>query len=820
MRARGGARGLAPALVLGMVLGLGRTGAAQDAAPAASSAAGTTAATLDVRPLLDTQLQQADMLYTAKRYDEALLAYSDLLASLAESQREQALFRIGESYRLLGRTDEAASVFKLLSETYSGDAFAVMASYRRGDILYRKGDYAGALPLLDGVANAPVGPASVIDDATREAARFFAAASRMRIGKEEEGNAILRDFAGRTPPIVYTAAAAQMLAEWSERKDDWAGAQTYWQTVLNASAPTEKAARAQAASRAALAALRQNPPRENEAEKLFLNGLQIDPDGAYAKVANTGLLDLYYRQQRYKEVVALFDKSRDRLLDSSRAAVFLEAARSHYRLKNLPDAVRIYDLFLSQFSANGLVPAVAYERLIAQVELSRDNVPGETAAFLSAYPASPVVPQVLYLRARWYSDQKRFAEAKPIWDQLAGMKDLPDGLPATEIYFEAPRAHYALSEWKAAADGFALFIKKEGGRKETAALEFSARQCRAVALENVPDAAGAVAAWAEVAKAASPKSPEVQMATERIAVLDARLAANNTPGAKEGMLAAFRQIVSDFPGSKLLPLAAYTLGAEAFAARDYASAEPLLAQARAGDPKAWQIPATYRLLWIVWQKKDLDKTEALVRDYDGFTNAADPQSKEIRVPAGLYYWMGSQEADAGHPEAAAVWYAAVTVHPAAGTYLASAWWELAEAQRKLKRWPAAVVSYQTFRAKEAKSAETSPVLLALAEAQIGEGKDFAGAKENLDKVLLQEPEGKNNAQARYLTGRWHLAQKQYGDALKSFATLSLIYRDDVITPRALNAAAQAADLAGEKAQAEGFRKKLRDGYPAFNDTGE
>ncbi|HEY8965857.1 MAG TPA: tetratricopeptide repeat protein, partial [Candidatus Methylacidiphilales bacterium] len=777
--------------------------------PAASAASAVPG--LDVRPLSENLLRQADSLYDQKRWDEALKAYSDLLPTLADSQREQALFRIGEAYRQLGRSDEAASVYLLFLGSYKDDAFAVAAAYRRGEILYRKGDYAGAEPLLVSVTLA--GP-NLTDDATREAARFFAAASRMKNGKEDDALAPLRDFAARTPPVIYTAAAAQMLAEWAEKKEDWAGAQASWQTVLNTAAPSEKAVRAQAAARAALAALRQNPPKEGEGEKLFLSALQADPDGPYARVANTGLLDLYYRQQRYKEVVALFDKSRDRLLDSSRAAVFLEAARAHYRLKNLPDAVRAYDLFLAQFKDSPLTPGVAYERLTAQVEISRDNVPGETAAFLAAYPNSPAVPQVLYLRARWYSDQKRFAEGKAIWDQLAAMPNLPDGLPLVEILFEAARAHYALGEWKPAADGFALFLKRTAGRKEAAPLVFPALQCRAVALENVPDPAAAVAAWAEVAKAAAPRSPEAQTAAERIAVLDSRL------GAKDGMLAAFRQILADFSGSKLAPLAAYTLGAEAFAAKDYATAEPLLAQAKMGDAKAWLVPADYRLLWIAWQAKDLVKTEMLVREYDAATNAADPQSKEVRVPAGLYYWMGSKETDAGRPEAAAMWYAAVTVHPAAGNYLTSAWWELAEAQRRLKRWPAAVASYQTFRARDPKSADTSPVLLALAEAQIGEGKDFAAAKENLDKVLLQEPEGKNNAQARYLTGRWYMAQKQYADALKSFATLSLIYRDDIVTPRALNAAAQAADLAGEKAQADGYRKKLRDGYPAFTDTGD
>ena len=165
---------------------------------------------------------------------------------------------------------------------------------------------------------------------------------------------------------------------------------------------------------------------------------------------------------------------------------------------------------------------------------------------------------------------------------------------------------------------------------------------------------------------------------------------------------------------------------------------------------------------------------------------------------------------------AAAWFTAVTLHPEAGDALTSAWWELAEANRRLKQWAAAAAACERFRALSPKEADNIPVLLALAEDQIGAGL-FLPAKEHLDRILLAEPEGKNNAAARFLLGQWYLAQKAYSDALKAFATLSLIYRDDTLTPRALFKASQAADLTGDRAQAETFRKTLKDQYPAFTE---
>jgi hypothetical protein len=60
-----------------------------------------------------------------------------------------------------------------------------------------------------------------------------------------------------------------------------------------------------------------------------------------------------------------------------------------------------------------------------------------------------------------------------------------------------------------------------------------------------------------------------------------------------------------------------------------------------------------------------------------------------------------------------------------------------------------------------------------------------------------------------------MANNNPTEALKSFATLSLIYKDEAITPRALASAAAAADLLGDKTQAAGFRKKLAQDYPGF-----
>ncbi len=775
------------------------TSANSSSAPAAASAAstaddGTTPPPpLQVKPLIDTQLEQAGVLYDQKKYADALQAYTEILPQIADARREEVLYRIAESYRLLGRDDEAEAVYKLFADNFPSSLFLPTADYRRGEILYKQGKFAPALDLFTAAQKGA-------DAATLEAARFYAAATQLKLNQEVVALPALQAFVDAKPPSPYGAAAAQMLAENAEKKSDWSGAVRQWQAVLDQS--QEKAIRAQAASRAALALLQLG--KTDDAEKLFQASRQTDPSGPYVKLANTGLLDLWFQQKRYQELVDFYNANREQFLDGSRAQIFLETARAYYRLKDSADAVHQFDLFLAQFKDDPQAPTAAYERLAARAELSRDNILGDTALFLATWPQSPYKPAVLFLRAQQYSSQKQFAEAKEIWDELAH-DPVPEGLPAGDIYFEDARAHYELKEWKPAADAFALFIQKFPNHPGL----FSARQCQAAALQNIPDPAGAAAAWGEVLKLAPAHSPDAQTAIEQIVALDQQLQK------KPEMLASLRQILTDFPQSRLWPLAAYTLGAEAFNAKKYDEAAPLLKQAREADPKAWQIPATYRLLWIAYQKKDVAQTTDLARQYDAFP---DPEAKAVRIPAAIYYWLGIQAETAKQDDVAGGWFTQVTTHPDPGNYLTSSWWELGEVNRRLKRWQPAVDAYETFRGRDPKNADNSPVLLALAEAQIGAGL-YDPAKDHLDHVLIAEPEGKNNAQARFLTGEWYLAQKQYADALKSFTTLSLIYRDDDLTPRALDAAAQAAQLSGDQPQADALRKKLREQFPAFANPG-
>jgi hypothetical protein len=111
-------------------------------------------------------------------------------------------------------------------------------------------------------------------------------------------------------------------------------------------------------------------------------------------------------------------------------------------------------------------------------------------------------------------------------------------------------------------------------------------------------------------------------------------------------------------------------------------------------------------------------------------------------------------------------------------------------------------------------ASSSVVLLAMAEAQTGASL-FVTAKDAIDKVLLQEPEGPRNAQARILLAQWNAAQGNYAEAAKSYATLALIYQDNDVTPRAMQGAADMWEKAGDLDQSATWKTKLTLQFPNY-----
>ena len=731
------------------------------------------------------QFERGNGLYQSRNWAEALAAFSEALPNLTDSRKEEALFRIGDCYRQLGRTAEALGVYALALKTYPDSIFASTTEFYVGQLNFQSNQNDLAMEAFKRSSNKGDAP-------TQDAARFYVAMCQMRLKQYAEAVPVLQEYADKKGS--FTIGASQALATYDQQLGNWADALKYWRKVLDQS--PEKALQVQAAAQGGWVALQAG--HVPEAEALFVRSRQIDPKSDWTRLSNTGLIQIYFQLARYKEVIDCYNKYRESLLLSSQAEIQLNVARSYFRINDPFDASQAYDVFLSQFKNHPAAPLAAYERLLARQQISQDNVSGDAASFLATYPKSEFVPYISFLRAYDFSRRRQFSEALPLWTEL--WKTPPANVPPENILSELIRAQLELHNWSEVVVDCTVFIQKYPGN----AAALGCRVNRAVANQTLGRTAEALAAWKDVREHAPAGSGEGRTADEQTVVLLA-----GTGG--EDLMAACRDLLKNYPQSNLRALAAYTLGAYDFEKNNYDEAEPFLRHAREWDPKAWGISATYRLTWIAFSRKDMGTAMNLVSEYD---RAIEGDAKAQKLPATLYYWIGLQCAAKNQYAEAIDFFNQTLAQPDSGKLATSTWWEMGEAYRKLKNWKQAVKCYDFYTRLDPPMADSTVVLLSIAEAHTGAELWFT-AKEAIDKLLLQEPEGPRNAQARILLAEWNAAQKNFVEAAKSYSTLALIYQDKDVTPRAMFQAAEMWDKAGDPGQSASWRTRLSQQFPNY-----
>lgn len=751
-----------------------------------------------VTTLAVARFDSAMAFFNAGRYADAVTAFSDFVRDFPQDRRrEEALYRLAESYRNLKRTDDALAAYTFQVQTYPEGPLRINGELRRGAILFDAGKFVDAIAPLQVVADKG-------DGELRQAAKYLLGRSLLTTQKETDARALLQGLVDQQPPGKFSGQAAQILAELDDSQNNYAAALALWQKALALS--SDPAAQATAAARGGWSALEAKQPAD--AEKLFQTARQLDSGGDARKVANTGLLRILFQQKRFTEWIALHAMEEDKLLDSAHSEILYDLGHANFALKHWPEAVAGFDQYLTAFSTQDAAVTAAYERFLALTQIDRAKTVDEAEAYLKAWPKSPYRARVLLLQAQELSREKNFSQALPLWESLAAEQGDADW-PHRDILLELARAYDQLHDWLKAAPAYQTYLDENGRIPTHQAVQVQARL--AVCLQNAGQLLAATEAWEAVQSHASEGSSEQETALEALGLIYAR----GGPAQEVAMVTTFHALLEKFPQSPLRAMASFSVGDSLFKNRDYADAETLLLEARNWDAKTWLQPATQRLVLGAYGQKDYDKTVAYLKEYDTIPAPADPQTRiAARLPAALFYWLAETARKADKWDKAEIYYSRVTQHPDPGDLLAGAWWQLGEVQSHRKEWPVAVTSFEKYRQLKPDAKDASTVLLALGRAQLG-AQNFDAAKKLGDQALLQEPEGPNSAAARMLLGETAFATKNYPEAARMFATLAVLFDDPKITPQAMSRAADAFERAGDASSAANWRQKLNDKYPHY-----
>lgn len=755
--------------------------------------------------------------FNAGQFADSVKALSDFVRDFPQDRRrEEALYRLAESYRNLGRTDDALAAYTFQVQTYPDGPLRISGELRRGAILFDAGKFAEAAAPLQLVADK--GSSDL-----QQAAKYLLGRCFLATQKESEGRVLLQGLVDQQPSGgqssgKFSGGAAQALAELDDSQNKYPEALALWQKAL--ALTTDPVEQATVAARGGWSALGAN--LLPDAEKLFQTARQLNASSDSRKVANTGLLRILFQQKRYSEWLTVYNDAikprASELLDTAKAEILYDLGHSQFSLKHWPEAVSAFDAYLSSFKAQSSAMTAAYERFLAVTQIDRTRTVDEAGAYLKAWPQSPYSARVQLLQAQELSREKKFSEALPLWESL--VNETGDASwPHQDILLELARACDQLGNFPKAATAYQAYLDdlqaRPSNNPETQARRVLRAEARlAVCLQNADQLLAATEAWKAVQSQAPEKSPEQQMALESLGLIYAR----GGPQQEPVMVQTFRALLDKFPQSKLRAMAAFSVGDSLFKNRDYAGAEPLLLEARDWDAKAWTQPATQRLALGAYGQKNYDKTISYLKQYDTLQMPADPQAQiAARLPAAIFYWLGEAARKSGKWDEAENFYGRVTQHPDPGDLLAGAWWQLGEVQSQRREWPPAVVSYGKYREIKPGEKDATVVLLALGRAQLGaKNTDAATALGN--QALLQEPEGPNSAAARTLLGETAFASQNYAEAARMFATLAVLFDDPKITPQAMSRAADSFEKAGDVPSAAEWRQKLKAKYPLFQSS--
>jgi TolA-binding protein len=744
--------------------------------------------------------------FNAGQYADAVTAFSDFVRDFPDDRRrEEALYRLAESYRNLGRNDDALAAYTYQVQAYPDGQLRVNGELRRGAILFDAGKIAEAIPPLQFVSDKG-------DGELQQLAKYLLGRALLATQKEADGRALLQGLVDQQPPGKVAGAAAQALAELDDSESNYSDAVPLWQKALALS--SDPATQATAAARGGWSALQAK--QLGDAEKLFQTARQLSASGSEArKVANTGLLRIFFQQKRYNEWLKLYLPEKDQLLDSARAEILYDLGQSHFMLKHWADAVDGFDQYLAAFATQDSAVTAAYERFLALTQIDRGKTATEAETYLTAWPKSPYRARVRLLEAQELSRENKFVEALPLWENLADVTENAPW-PHQDILLERARAYDELGNFPKAATAYQAYLDDlnahPAGDKDAQARSVLQTEARlAVCLQKSDQLLAATDAWKVVESLAPSGSREKQAALEALGLIYAR----GGPAQEPAMVEAFHMLLDQFPQSPLRAMAAFSVGDSLFKNLQYAAAVPYLLNARAWDSTTWQQPATQRLVLATYGLKNDDETVAYLKEYDTLSMPTDPQAQiSARLPAALFYWLGDKARQSGKWNEAENDYARVTRHPDPGDLLAGAWWQLGEVQSRRKEWAAAVASYEQYRTLKPDAKDATVVLLALGRAQLG-AQNFAAATALGNQALLQEPEGPRSAAARMLIGETSFAMKAYPEAARMFATLAVLFDDPQLTPQAISRAADSFENAGDLKSAADWRQKLKDKYPQF-----
>ena len=741
------------------------------------------------------QLDYANALFTRKLYDLAIPEYQKYLDEYpGNAGRANAYFSLGECYRNLNRPSGARTNFQKVLSDYGDDEFAGPAAYALAEMAFKEKDYAAALPLFHRSS------AKSRESAVALSAHYFEARSLEALGRKDEACDIYLEVAEAGNPNSYREDARWTAASILIGRGRKADALNQYEALSN---ETQKPAlKAESAVRGGIIALELIQADKGKSDKavidsatrLLQRGRTLSEPGKFRAIAEVGLRRLQYQTGQYAQLLGDYKKEQESLPAAAQAEVLLLAANSERQLGHTKQAEQLYRQIIAKFPDREEAKDAAYQRLINVYNSDPSALLTEVEQFLATDPVGERADQAKLLKAEALYKQQNYSAAAALYGELRSSQ-LSSKLRAESAY-KLGLSCVPAKNTPAIIEAFTYYVQTFPDNPQVPA----ALAQRALAYEQDKNYDAALSDLNTILA----KYPSAQ---EREATLQLKALILGQQENNKGMVETFHQLLKEFPKSSVAAQAQYYIGKAAFEAKDYKTAMKALNAARQLNKQQYYNLASLRVILCQFYLKD---RPALTKEVNDFI----ANSPNANVPPEVLEWLGIQYYNEKKYEVAIKYLSALAKMDNRGNIKADFLFYWGDAATKLKKLSDAEDAFGKYLQVAKDPAGKAKVLIALGAIKIGVHKPDE-AQKIAEEIMVLQPEGRVNAEARLLAGEVQLERGNFDDAGKAFKGVALLYDDPAITPRALDKAASAYQRAGKNEEADRLARELHERYPNY-----
>lgn len=704
---------------------------------------------------------------------------------------EMAYWYLGNSYYQSGKLDEGKRCFNTLLNRYGQGKWAAAAAYTLAADYYNKTEYAFAAPLFERYA----GNAAKPEDRPR--GNFFAGNCYRLLGRNREAigafNKVIADPAGALFAPQSKIALGQILLKDGKLPE----ALTLFEEVV-AGLHTAKL-RGEAALQAALTATKLDKPEITE--KYLQLILTTEGMAEFRPDAQTALMANHFAKDEYREVIDIFQRSKDKAQGEKEADRLMLAARAYMRLKQPSEALSLFrDVERLVKPEKEQAFQASYYRLLCFFQIEGHHVPDQVDAFLQLYrksrPEDSRIHTALMMKAETLYASKDVVKAAKVYSEINASLVSDSNRPG--LLFQRGSCLAEAGDPQGAIRSLTEFITSFP--KDDRLLTAYAKRAKAFAETTEPQKAIADFDRLTVAGAPDDLSSFAWLESARMRRSESKI---------PDMMLRYQALLKNGKrlDSKVIAEANYWIGWGFVKTNKGRDAVPFLEKARELRPDAYGKHTGILLALGYFAAQDSSKLAAEI-------SRAIKGDYQSDIPDQALQWAGMQAYNSGDYSAAAVFLAlfANTAEPTETPK--EVWRYLAKAQLETGNAQAALTAVNNVLATEDNPAWKADGQLDLGRALLAL-KRPTEARKAADNALALNPQGRTSAGLRILLGDLETEANELGKAAAAYIYVVNFSVDKDLKPLALSKLIKVLELQQNTSEAAKYTQQLITEFPAW-----